>query len=324
MSLDTATLVYSPHYDLGVPALEGLHPFDGRKFSRAFAELRRRLGDLADRSVAPPAPASDADLRLVHPAGHLASLKSAAVVTAALELPALSVPDAVLAPLLDRAVLTPMRWAVAGTATAARAALTSNRGAVNLGGGFHHAKPERAEGFCLFADVAVAVRALRREGLLAPGDPVAHVDLDAHRGNGVATVFADDSSVRLLDLFNADIYPYGDRDARARIDRPVELRSGTSGARYLGLLREHLPAFLAGFSAPPRLAFVNAGTDVVADDPLGGLALSADDVAERDRFVLGTLSAAGIPWVMVTSGGYTDRSWRLVADTVAWAMAPRA
>ena len=68
--------------------------------------------------------------------------------------------------------------------------------------------------------------------------------------------------------------------------------------------------------SPTGLAIYNAGTDVFAGDPLGGLNISAPAILERDLFVIDELRKRGIPTVMVLSGGYTTQSYRLVADSV--------
>lgn len=78
------------------------------------------------------------------------------------------------------------------------------------------------------------------------------------------------------------------------------------------ILDEELARFLE--SRPrPALAFYNAGTDIVRGDPLGRLDVATDAVEERDRRVVAALSARSIPTVVVTSGGYTDESHRLIA-----------
>ena len=92
-------------------------------------------------------------------------------------------------------------------------------------------------------------------------------------------------------------------------------------AGCFNVLESSLPEFLE--QSPFALAFYNAGTDVLSGDPLGKLDLTRAGVLERDRYVLSSLDAAGIPWVMVPSGGYTDESHRLIAETVIWACTAR-
>src|SRR5262249_55198843 len=115
-----------------------------------------------------------------------------------------------------------------------------------------------------------------------------------------------------------------DVQARTRIDCDVPLPMDCRGSEYLEVLRERLPGFLdsvarrgsdSGGEAP--LGIYNAGTDVVAGDPLGGLALSAEDVLARDLFVMKEFRKRGMPAIMVTSGGYTKESYQLIAASVA-------
>jgi histone deacetylase 11 len=305
-----ACLVYSPGYDITLFGFERLHPFDGRKFSRAWSLLQRHFGaGLAALHQAPTAPVSNDELRAVHTAAYLESLHSPAVVAQALELAPLRwLPRT----LVESRLLRPMRLATAGTVLAATQAL--QRGvAMNLGGGYHHAFGNRGEGFCVYADAALALALLRRRGLLGAADPVAIVDLDAHRGNGVWSLCGADPAVRVLDIYNAQVYPglfEGDPDA---YPFQVPLKAGTAGAEYLAIVREELERFLAA-GPRPRLVIYNAGTDVLAGDPLGRLAVPAADVVERDRHVVRTFAARGIPVVAVTSGGYTRESHRLVAQ----------
>ena len=107
--------------------------------------------------------------------------------------------------------------------------------------------------------------------------------------------------------------------ARERIDCPVPLPLGCVEREYLGELRDRLPGFLdsAANRAPIALAIYNAGTDVYAGDPLGGLNVSAAGILERDLFVVEQLRSRGIATVMVLSGGYTRESYQLVAESVA-------
>ena len=218
-----------------------------------------------------------------------------------------------------------MRWAVRGSILAAELAMREGL-AINLSGGYHHAKPNRGEGFCLFNDIAIAVRVLQRDQLLGDDARIVYIDLDAHQGNGVCHEFMDDARTFIFDMYNRDIYPNDDVDARERIDCGIGLPSGTSGADYLAMLQDKFPIFLNSLSRnrPIELAVYNAGTDVVTDDPLGELELSPDDVLERDLFVIDQLRSRGIPVVMLPSGGYTHGSYHLIAATVGELMSKYA
>jgi histone deacetylase 11 len=302
-------LVYSPHYNIRFGGLEKLHPFDSCKFGRAFAVLRKR-GIAADSRIE-PAPVCRDELLLVHTPAYLEQLKRSSYVAQVLELPILaSLPSG----LIEKHVLRPMRYASGGTLCAAGAAL-AGRIAVNLGGGYHHASRDRGQGFCVYADIPIAVAALRARG---QASKVLIVDLDAHQGNGFERIFASDPQTKILDMYNAENFPF-DQPARRAITWDVPLAPGTADGEYLARLKATLPLALGQWRAD--LAFFIAGTDVVATDPLGGLALSADGVFERDRLVFEQLSDHGVCWVMVLGGGYTRQSYRLVARSVAYVFA---
>jgi histone deacetylase 11 len=309
-------LVYTRRYNIGFLGLERFHPFDSRKYGRAWRALGRTDRRLRNRAwVGVPRPASLADLAAVHDPAYLDRLRDPQELAHALELPFVRrLPGWAV----RWAILRPMRWAVAGSLVAAREALAAGV-AVNLSGGYHHAKPDRGEGFCLFNDVAYLVHRLRAEGRLAPDDRVAYIDLDAHQGNGVCHHFRSDNRVFIYDAFNPHIYPSYDTAARARIDCAVPLPAGCTGAEYLRLVELSLPGFLDSITRTGRvgLAVYNAGTDVFAGDALGGLRVSMADVLSRDLYAIEQLRARGIPVAMLLSGGYSRESYRLVANTVS-------
>lgn len=307
-------VVYSRHYNIGLYGLERLHPFDSRKYGRAWKLLRRHFGPaLRQLHLRPDRAASRDELLLVHSADYLARLRDPQYVARALEVPQLRhLPGWAI----DWHVLRPMRWATRGTTLAARAALDHGF-VVNLSGGYHHAKPDRGEGFSIYADVAIAVASLRATGALGETDRVVYIDTDAHQGNGVCHAFMADNRVFIFDIFNARIYPMFDVEARKRIDCDVGITGDCTDNEYLRELRDRLPGFLdSACNSRVGLGVYNAGTDVFAGDPLGGLNISASAIRERDLFVVGELARRRIPTVMVLSGGYTRQSYQLVADSV--------
>lgn len=308
-------VIYHPRYNISLFGLERLHPFDSRKYGRAWAMLRHKLGSqLAQYHVRVDRQVSDEELLTVHSREYLSSLRSSRAISRTLEMPLFQFAPAWL---LRWRVLQPMRWATRGSVLAARAALETGA-AVNLSGGYHHAKPTQGEGFCVFSDAALIVRQLRAERMIQETDRIAYIDLDAHQGNGVCHQFRGDRQVFIFDMYNKDIYPTADYEARERIDCNVPLTFNCLGAEYLRLLRGKLPGFLDSISksAKVKLAIYNAGTDVFAGDKLGGLNLSAEDVLTRDLFVMDELKERRIPAVMLLSGGYSRESYRLVAATV--------
>jgi len=211
-----------------------------------------------------------------------------------------------------------MRWACAGTLLAGELALREGF-AVNLSGGYHHAKPDRGEGFCVYSDIALLVAHLRSTGAIGSDSTVVYVDVDAHQGNGVCHCFLDDGTVAILDMFNQDIYPAYDEVARERINCPIPVESDCATDRYLSLLETGLVSFLDSISesSRPVLLIYNAGTDILRGDPLGLLAVSAEGIVRRDLLVARQARDRGIPLVMLLSGGYTNESHAIIANSVA-------
>ena len=305
-----SVLVYSPDYDISLPGLDWLHPFDGRKFSRAWARLQAISRGACERvHVRPEQPISKVDLSRIHSQAYLDALGSARVVAKALEIGPLAWLPATV---IERRILKPMRLATAGTLLAARNALRESAIAMNVGGGFHHAFRDHGEGFCIYADVAIALAVLRAEGVLAREDPIAIIDLDAHRGNGVWDLCGADPKVRILDIYNFQVYPGLFPGLVEEFPFQVPVKARTSDDAYLSTLQEELPAFLD--QTPPRLVIYNAGTDILDGDPVGRLSVSAEGVMQRDAIVLDALVQRGIPTAIVTSGGYTAKSHELIAQ----------
>jgi len=195
-------------------------------------------------------------------------------------------------------VLSTVRLACGATLEAARQSLRSRDPHLNLLGGFHHAGPGAAGGFCPVNDVAVAVAALRADGF---GGRVAVLDLDAHPPDGLAACFAGDPSVWVGSISGSDWGPL------PGVDETV-LPEGSGDGSYLAAL----DALLARRPAA-ELAFVIAGGDVLAGDRFGKLGLTLAGARRRDRRVATALD--GIPSVWLPGGGYTDAAWRALAGT---------
>ena len=309
-------LAYHPGYDIGFFGIERLHPFYTRKYSRAWRLLREEFGEALDAQPEKPSEqVSTEELASVHAVAYLEQLKSSSYLAKVLELAAVAVFPASV---VDSHLLAPMRLAARGSMLAARAAMRSGFTA-NLSGGYHHAKPESGEGFCVYSDIALAVHALRKNGALSNGGGLVYIDLDAHQGNGVCYSFHDDRRVFIFDLYNGEIYPSHDGRAQERIDCNVPVRSGCTDVEYLSLLEAKLPKFLDAAAASRNIQFAiyNAGTDVYREDSLGQLALSAEAVLKRDLFVIRELKRRSLPTLMLPSGGYTDESHRLIYRTLS-------
>jgi acetoin utilization deacetylase AcuC-like enzyme len=184
--------------------------------------------------------------------------------------------------------------AVGGTVAAARFALDEGL-AMNLAGGTHHAFPDRGEGFCVFNDVAVAIRALQNEGRI---ERAAIVDLDVHQGNGTNAIFAGDESVYTFSMHGRRNYPF----TKVNGSLDIELEDACGDDEYLALLEAALPRVLA--AARPDLVIYLAGADSHEDDRLGRLRLTMAGLARRDMIVLEAAREVGIPVAVTIAGGY--------------------
>ena len=147
-------IVYSSYYDFGGWGIDKLHPFDGKKFSKAWERVQTSVPDAQSYLIEPESPANDELLRLVHSDDYLLSLDSSAVIAAVIEVGmARLLPSAVL----NKHLLTPIRWATQGTLWPLVMPQNTMQWSPNLGGGFHHAFAKKAR-VLFFADAALAIK----------------------------------------------------------------------------------------------------------------------------------------------------------------------
>ena len=181
-----------------------------------------------------------------------------------------------------------------GTICAARAALKEGL-AANLGGGTHHAAPSRAGGFCVFNDVAVAVRSLRAE---SPDLFIMVVDTDAHQGDGTHEIFQDDPRTFTYSIHVGANYPA--RKVAGDVD--IGLERFVGGAVYLDRLQSSLEKAFLEFE--PDLVFWISGADVHFDDRFGQMSLTEAEIGVRNNFIHDLIRSWSVPLVIVYGGGY--------------------
>jgi acetoin utilization protein AcuC len=181
------------------------------------------------------------------------------------------------------------------------------RRAANIAGGLHHAMPDRASGFCVYNDPALAIRWMLDHG----AERVAYVDVDAHHGDGVQAIFYDDPRVLTVSihegprtLFPGTGYPeeVGGRGAEGTAVN-IALPPGTTDAGWLRAFHAVVPAVVEAFA--PEVLVSQHGCDSHADDPLTNLALSID--GQRASYLAVERLAeehAGGKWVVSGGGGY--------------------
>ena len=298
-------IYYHHRYNINLGILNILHHFDGRKFEKVIRRISS-LENINISSVSEPVSKEIIDEFVGELMQRL--LPSKRYILQALELPYI--------PLLPYStisyrVLEPMRWAVAGTIKAASIALTG-KNAWNLSGGYHHASKSSAEGFCIYNDIGIAVEHLKKHGMISNQDRILIIDVDAHHGNGNAYVFMDNKNISILDIYNNEIYPMSDY-TKERLNINIPLHSKTSGDEYLSKLKAGLDKVEGNF----KVAFVIAGTDVLFNDPIGGLCLTVEDCVYRDQLVFEKLQALSIPSIFLSGGGYGKDSASAIIKSIS-------
>lgn len=196
---------------------------------------------------------------------------------------------------VDEGVVRRARTSAAGTLMAAELALAHGL-AGSAAGGSHHGQRETGAGFCVFNDVAVAAKALRRDGRI---QRALVVDLDVHQGDGTADCLRDDPDLFTFSMHAEKNYPV----RKIPSDLDVGLADGIGDDEYVEVLKTHLPRLLDALS--PDLVFLNAGVDPHQDDKLGRLSLSDAGLRRRDELVVEEARSRDIPLVAVIGGGYS-------------------
>ena len=190
--------------------------------------------------------------------------------------------------------------------------------AVNISGGLHHAMPGRASGFCIYNDVGLAIQWLLDHG----AQKIVYIDVDAHHGDGVQTMFFGDPRVLTISLHESPqtLFPgtgysteVGGEGAEGSAVN-VPLPPGTSDAGWLRAFHAVVPDLVREFQ--PDILVSQHGCDSHMDDPLTNLMLTVDGqrasyLAVRDL----AHEVCGGKWVATGGGGYA------VIDVVprAWA-----
>jgi acetoin utilization protein AcuC len=298
----------SPTYDFG-PS----HPLTPRRFGPGI-DLLRAVG--AEPGLAPE-PAPDPDLLRCHTARYLEAVKR-------LSADPFGPPEAGIGQGGDNPSFAGMHEAgamVAGGSMRAMEAILRGdvEHAFHPGGGLHHAMPDRASGFCIYDDPALAISIARSKGLR-----VLYVDFDVHHGDGVQAIHAHDPGVLTISFHESGRYLFpgtgfanelGEGDAAGTVvNVPFEPYAGESA--WLAAVRSLVPDLAASFG--PDVVVSQHGADSHAWDPLAHLRVTTTAMGEAARMVDRLAHRwAGGRWLSTGGGGYdayrvVPRMWSLV------------
>ena len=304
-------LVYGPRsttYDFGPD-----HPLTPRRFGPGIA-LLRAVG--AEPGLAPE-PAPDDELLWCHTRRYIQTVRRLAA-------DPFGLPEAGIGEGGDDPPFPGMHEAGAAVAGGSIRALEAIlRGDVehgfHPGGGLHHAMPDRASGFCIYDDPALAIARARRDGLR-----VLYVDLDVHHGDGVQAIHRSDPGVLTLSIHESGRYLFPGTGGAGELGEGlaagtavnVPLEPATGEGPWLEAVRSLVPEIAAAFG--PDLIVSQHGADSHAWDPLAHLRVTTTAMGEAARLVDAVAHRhAGGRWLATGGGGYdayrvVPRAWSLV------------
>ena len=291
-------IMFSFDYYMGFPSSHGFHSIDTMKFKKVRDRLLKEK-IISRKHFRIPEMVSYEDMALVHTEEYIKSIQDPLKVARMLRIGAVDP--------WDSFILEYFRTVTGGTILAMECALKTGGTTFNLGGGFHHAYPDQAAGFCLINDVAIAIEKARIHHDI---QRIMIIDLDYHQGDGNLLFFQNNPEVF---TFSMHATKWLELEKENNID--ILLQHGISGTRYLKILQDNLLPEIASFE--PQLVFYIAGADTYEHDTLCDLNISREDMLERNLLVWKTLQTENIPMVIVAGGGYGLESWKIYYDYLA-------
>ena len=292
----------------------GAHPERPQRLAAVRAAIER-AGVAATGLRLPPRAAEHEELVRVHGADYLHELAQTAGMSGFVD---------------GDTYYVPASWEIARAAAGATIDLTravvrgdATRGFAAVRPPGHHAEADRAMGFCLINNVAIAAACARADGL----ERVAIVDWDVHHGNGTQHIFEADPSVLFVSLHEAPLYPGTGAPSEVGRGRAagstvnVALPAGCGDADYARVFEALVLPALRRFA--PELILVSAGFDAHASDPLAHMRVTEEGFATMAEDLAAAADAlCGGRLVLVLEGGYHLEALRLSVGRVLEAIEP--
>ena len=307
---DKLPIVYSRNYNIAFYGLERWNSFDAWKLDRIFQVLVEHGLVREGEQPSPVGPVPDEILAAVHEASYLQQMNTSKLSVIRLtELPGLFLLPQFM---IQRHIVTPLKYQVAGTVLALGIAL--ERGwAIHLGGGMIHGSYNRGAGWCPFDDVSCAIYYARSH--IPSIQRVMVIDLGAHQGNGYQNtkLHFQDEDLFIVDVYNEVTFPQ-DLNARKAINVGRSLPCGATTDAYLAAVVSALNT--AAVQCTPDVILYIAGTNVLEEDYSGQFCVTRDDVYQRDRLVFQFAQTKGVPICMLVSSGYGKTNFEVVAESV--------
>lgn len=310
-------MVWTPEflrYDLGDD-----HPLDPIRLDLTM-RLATDLGVLEGVEPVVPTAAPDEEVQRIHLPSYLTAVKSAPEIPFGVGHGLGTDDNPIFLGMHEASAL------VCGGSLAAAREIAEGRAdrAVTIAGGLHHAMADRASGFCVYNDCAIAISWLLDHGY----DRIAYIDVDVHHGDGVQAAFYDDPRVLTISLHQHPMTLWPGTGWPAELGRGkaegyavnLPLPPGTADPAWLRAFDAVVPSLVEAFR--PQILVTQCGADTHAEDPLADLGLSVDghraiyhklrELAER---------SAGGKWLATGGGGYglfrvVPRSWTHLIATV--------
>ena len=291
-------IVFSYDYYIGISTSNAYQSFDIMKYKKIRDRLiKEKL--IRRKDILIPEMIRYEDMALVHQEDYIKKIKDPLKVAQFLRIGEVDP--------WDSYILEFYRSVTGGTHLAAEYAIKNGGIIFNLGGGFHHAQSNRAAGFCLINDVAIAIENVRLKYDLSK---VLIIDLDYHQGDGNLEFYRENDNV-----FTFSMHATKWVEANSQTNKDILLPHDVSGKDYLEILHSELEPVVDSFD--PDLVFYIAGSDPYEHDTLCDLNLSREEMLQRNLYVTRLVKRKGTPLIVVAGGGYGAESWKIYYDFIA-------